>query len=175
MVAQFEAQMNSVERIKYYVDNIPKEEPDADAAKQLMPPPEWPEKGAIEGQLVSMRYRDGPMVVKGLSFSIAGGEKVGIAGRTGSGKSSLMVALFRIQELASGKMFIDGVDCSTVPLHVLRSKLGIIPQDPVMFSATGQGVRTIFFNKMLSTRKRQLASPLQYATFTRQSFHSTKC
>jgi len=91
-----------------------------------------------------MRYRDGPLVLKNFSASIKGTEKIGIAGRTGikakfgfkirvifatgSGKSSLMVALFRITPLASGSIFIDGIDISTIPLTVLRSKLGIIPQ-----------------------------------------------
>ena len=132
--AQLEAQMNSVERIKYYADNIVSEEPDKGKNPDL--PEDWPQQGNIVAKDIYMRYRDGPMVVKGVSFQVSGGEKVGIAGRTGSGKSSLMVALFRIQELASGQIFIDGIDCSSVPLQLLRSKLGIIPQDPVMFSAS---------------------------------------
>jgi ABC-type multidrug transport system fused ATPase/permease subunit len=76
------------------------------------------------------------LVLKGLSITINPSEKIGIAGRTGSGKSSLMVALFRIAPLVSGRIFIDGIDVSTVPLSILRSKIGIIPQDPVIFSAT---------------------------------------
>jgi ABC-type multidrug transport system fused ATPase/permease subunit len=75
-------------------------------------------------------------VLKDVSFSVNEKEKVGIAGRTGSGKSSLMVALFRISELASGSLSIDNIDISTIPLKILRKKLGIIPQDPVMFSAS---------------------------------------
>ena len=134
MVAQFEAQMNSVERIKYYSEEIPQEKEEHSNEPSI--PEDWPQEGNIVAKDVYMRYRDGPMVVKGVSFAVTGGEKVGIAGRTGSGKSSLMVALFRIQELASGQILIDGIDCATVPLHLLRSKLGIIPQDPVMFSAS---------------------------------------
>lgn len=134
MVSQFEAQMNAVERVKYYIDNVTQEEPEPN--RNVTPPTSWPSEGAIEGKDVTMRYRDGPLVLKGITFSINGCEKVGIAGRTGSGKSTLITALFRIQELAGGTLLIDGVDCGTVPLHVLRSKLGIIPQDPVMFSAS---------------------------------------
>jgi ABC-type multidrug transport system fused ATPase/permease subunit len=84
-----------------------------------------------------MRYRNqGSYVLKEIDFNIQAGEKIGIAGRTGSGKSSLMVALFRIEELSEGNIYIDGIDIAQIPLKVLRSKLGIIPQDPVMFSAS---------------------------------------
>lgn len=138
MMAQLEAQLNSVERVKYYMDNIEVEGVHMQD-KQLPPseiPVEWPSKGVITGKDIDMRYRDGPLVLKGLSFDVQGAEKVGVAGRTGSGKSSLMVGLFRIQELAAGSITIDDIDISRVPLSLLRSKLGIIPQDPVMFSAT---------------------------------------
>eukprot|EP01040_Poterioochromonas_malhamensis_P005555 gene5555-5971_t len=131
-----EAQMNSVERIKFYMDNIAKEGlPDREIDPKTIPTT-WPEKGTIVAKNLEMRYRDGPLVLKGIDFSIEGKEKIGVAGRTGSGKSSLMVALFRIQELAGGSLSIDNIDISTVPLDVLRKKLGIIPQDPVMFSAS---------------------------------------
>jgi ABC-type multidrug transport system fused ATPase/permease subunit len=134
--ANGEAQMNSVERIKYYIDTIPKEGHLPGELHETQIPATWPEKGTIEAKGCSMRYRDGPLVLKNISFQIHEKEKVGVAGRTGSGKSSLMVGLFRIQELAEGKLYIDNLDISTVPLHVLRKKLGIIPQDPVMFSAS---------------------------------------
>jgi ABC-type multidrug transport system fused ATPase/permease subunit len=83
-----------------------------------------------------MGYRDGPDVLKGISFAVAAREKVGIVGRTGSGKSSLMVALFRFSELRGGAVVIDGVDHSRVRLRRLRRSMSIIPQDPVMFSET---------------------------------------
>jgi ATP-binding cassette subfamily C (CFTR/MRP) protein 1 len=134
--SQGEAQMNSVERIKYYIDTIPKEGSLPGELHETQIPASWPDKGTIEAKDISMRYRDGPLVLKNVSFNINEKEKVGVAGRTGSGKSSLMVGLFRIQELAEGKLYIDNLDISTVPLHVLRKKLGIIPQDPVMFSAS---------------------------------------
>ena len=139
MIATAEAQMNSVERIKYYIDNIDQEDegtlkgPDG---KDVVVPEDWPKEGKVVATDIQMRYRDGPLVLKGVSYNVNGGEKIGIAGRTGSGKSSMMIGLFRIQELASGKIYIDGIDTSTVPLTTLRSRLGIIPQDPVIFSAS---------------------------------------
>ena len=126
--------MSSVERLKHYGFNITREGVSSDSLPP--PPPDWPSKGHIEGKNVSLRYRDGPLVLKNLTFTVKAGEKVGIAGRTGSGKSSLMVALFRIQDLDSGSIEIDGIDCAKVPLKHLRSRIGMIPQDPVMFSAT---------------------------------------
>ena len=84
-----------------------------------------------------MRYRPGlPLVLRDLSLSIAAGEKVGIVGRTGSGKSSMLAALFRLVEGDGGQILIDGADIAGVPLKTLRSVLSIIPQDPVLFSGT---------------------------------------
>ena len=134
IMANTEANMSSVERIHHYGHNLEQEGVVSDALPP--PPPEWPQEGRIVGSDVKMRYRDGPLVLKGIDFAVEAGEKVGIAGRTGSGKSSLMVALFRMQELDSGSISIDGLDCSKVPLKILRSKIGMIPQDPVMFSVT---------------------------------------
>lgn len=134
MIATLEAQMNSVERIKYYIDTIPKEGNDRENHDSSYLPMNWPEQGVITGDKISMRYRDGPLVLKDISFTVNGSEKVGIAGRTGSGKSSLMNALFRIQELSSGTMFIDGVDTSTIPLRALRSKLGMCFSSCYVFS-----------------------------------------
>lgn len=155
VLAQMEAQMNSVERVKDYSEQ-PEQEGQtgwshflsngdddhtstAKAKKQraeVAIPADWPRNGRIEARELQMRYRDGPLVIRDVSFSIAPQEKVGVAGRTGSGKSSLMNALFRIQELSSGQLLIDGVDLASVPLPLLRSRLGMIPQDAVMFSAT---------------------------------------
>ncbi|PHH84520.1 hypothetical protein CDD83_1818 [Cordyceps sp. RAO-2017] len=84
-----------------------------------------------------MRYRPGlPLVLRGLSLDVAAGERVGIVGRTGAGKSSVVGALFRLAELAAGAIRIDGVDIATVGLHDLRSRLAIIPQDPTLFRGT---------------------------------------
>lgn len=84
-----------------------------------------------------MRYREHlDYVLNDISFQIKGGEKVGIVGRTGAGKSSLFVCLFRLVELTSGRITIDDVDISKIGLHKLRNGLAIIPQDPVLFTGT---------------------------------------
>ncbi|TFY67781.1 hypothetical protein EVJ58_g1400 [Rhodofomes roseus] len=135
--AEVETYMSSVERVIEYSrgDRIEHEAPHE--IKDHKPPKEWPARGAIEFKDVVMRYRAGlPFVLKGLSLSIKGGEKIGVVGRTGAGKSSLMLALFRIVELSSGSINIDDIDISTIGLKDLRSKLAIIPQDPLLFSGT---------------------------------------
>jgi ATP-binding cassette, subfamily C (CFTR/MRP), member 1 len=97
----------------------------------------WPRKGSIAFEKYCMRYRPNlPLVLKEVSLTIDAGEKVGIVGRTGSGKSSLLTALFRLVEAADGKILIDGADIGAVPLRTLRAALSIIPQDPVLFSGT---------------------------------------
>ncbi|KAI0710130.1 P-loop containing nucleoside triphosphate hydrolase protein [Earliella scabrosa] len=128
--AEVENYMSSVERIVQYSrqDQIPQEAPHEIAEKK--PPSEWPAEGAIEFKEVVMRYRPGlPFVLKGLSMQINGGEKIGVVGRTGAGKSTLMLALFRIVELTSGSITVDGIDISKIGLKDLRSKISIIPQD----------------------------------------------
>jgi ATP-binding cassette subfamily C (CFTR/MRP) protein 1 len=134
--AQCEAQMNCVERVMHYTNNVQSEGggPEEQPAESV--PADWPSRGVISGSDIEMSYRDGPLVLKGLTFEVGSFEKIGVAGRTGSGKSSLMIGLFRIHELRRGCILIDGIDIATVPLPVLRSRLGIIPQDPAMFSAS---------------------------------------
>ena len=84
-----------------------------------------------------MRYREGlDLVLKSICCEVVGGEKIGIVGRTGAGKSSLTMALFRLVEAAEGQIVIDGLDAAKMGLHELRTKITIIPQDPVLFSGT---------------------------------------
>lgn len=84
-----------------------------------------------------VRYRPNtPLVLKGITLDIEGGEKVGVVGRTGSGKSTLIQVLFRLVEPSEGRIIIDGIDICTLGLHDLRSRFGIIPQEPVLFEGT---------------------------------------
>ena len=99
--------------------------------------PAWPKEGLIEFKDYSVRYRpDTNIVLKNLNFKVKGGEKIGIIGRTGSGKSTLCLAIFRILEPETGTIFIDGMDISKIGLRTLRSCLTIIPQDPRLMKGT---------------------------------------
>lgn len=137
MIATVEAQMNAVERILYYTNNIEPEAPEFIQDKDPKPG-EWPTSGVIELQHASMRYRDGPLVLKDISLKFKAGERIGVCGRTGSGKSSLMIMIFRIVEIEQdgGKIQIDDVDVGSIGTSALRLNLSIIPQDPVIFSNT---------------------------------------
>lgn len=127
-----ENSLNSVERVGTYID-LPSEAPDVIEGNR--PPPGWPSSGLVEFVDVFMRYRPGlPYVLRGLSFIIYPRQKVGIVGRTGAGKSSMVNALFRIVELERGRILIDGFDIAKFGLTDLRKVLSIIPQSPVLFS-----------------------------------------
>ncbi|XP_073003248.1 ABC transporter C family member 2-like [Typha latifolia] len=129
-----ENSLNAVERIGTYVD-LPSEAPPVMESNR--PPPGWPSPGSIKFENVVLRYRpELPPVLHGISFTIEGSEKIGIVGRTGAGKSSMLNALFRIVELEQGKIFIDNCDVSKFGLWDLRKTLGIIPQSPVLFSGS---------------------------------------
>ncbi|XP_017108716.1 multidrug resistance-associated protein 1 isoform X1 [Drosophila bipectinata] len=135
MTSDIETNIVSVERIKEYGET--KQEAPWELEADKSKPKNWPEEGRVEFQNFQVRYREGlDLVLRGVSFNIKGGEKVGIVGRTGAGKSSLTLALFRIIESAGGRIAIDGVDIATMGLHMLRSRLTIIPQDPVLFSGS---------------------------------------
>ncbi|KAJ6803539.1 ABC transporter C family member 14 isoform X2 [Iris pallida] len=129
-----ENKMVSVERIKQF-SNIPSEA--AWKIEGCLPSPNWPTRGDITLQDLKVRYRPNtPLVLKGITLHIQGGEKIGVVGRTGSGKSTLIQVLFRIVEPSEGKIVIDGVDIQSLGLHDLRSRFGIIPQEPVLFEGT---------------------------------------
>ncbi|KAL8468613.1 hypothetical protein ACS0TY_031708 [Phlomoides rotata] len=129
-----ENSLNSVERVGTYVD-LPSEAPDVVEGNR--PPPGWPDAGSVKFEDVYLRYRPGlPPVLRGLSFTIHPYRKVGIVGRTGAGKSSMINALFRIVELERGRISIDGYDVAKFGLTDLRKVLSIIPQSPVLFSGT---------------------------------------
>nr|XP_031322068.1 multidrug resistance-associated protein 4 isoform X2 [Camelus dromedarius] len=130
--AEVENMMISVERVIEYTD-LEKEAP---WENQKRPPPSWPQEGAIVFDNVNFSYSlDGPLVLKHLTALIKSREKVGIVGRTGAGKSSLISALFRLSE-PEGKIWIDKILTTEIGLHDLRKKMSIIPQEPVLFTGT---------------------------------------
>ncbi|KAJ2231370.1 ATP-binding cassette glutathione S-conjugate transporter ycf1 [Coemansia sp. RSA 485] len=105
--------------------------------QESRPEPNWPTSGAIEFRNYNMRYRpELELVLKDLSFSVKGREKIGICGRTGAGKSSLTYALMRLVEAEQGQLLIDGLDTLSIGVNDLRSKISIIPQDPVLYIGT---------------------------------------
>lgn len=113
------------------------EREEAPAVEEPRPAAAWPAAGAISVERLSVRYRaDLPPVLKGISFAVGAREKLGVVGRTGCGKSTLMLALFRIVEPCGGRVLIDGVDTARVGLRDLRSRLSLVPQDPVVFSGS---------------------------------------
>ncbi|XWS55359.1 hypothetical protein CRYUN_Cryun10bG0167800 [Craigia yunnanensis] len=129
-----ENSLNAVERVGTYIE-LPSEAPLIIESNR--PPPGWPSSGSIKFEDVVLRYRpELPPVLHGLYFTISPSDKVGIVGRTGAGKSSMLNALFRIVELERGRILIDGCDIAKFGLMDLRKVLGIIPQSPVLFSGT---------------------------------------
>lgn len=124
-------QMTSVERVLQYTEL--EQEP---ALGEKTPPQQWPTRGQVEFRNMSCRYDpNGSPVLRNLNLTIEAGWKVGIVGRTGAGKSSLIGALFRLAHI-EGEIFIDGIETGTISLEILRTRISIIPQDPVLFSAT---------------------------------------
>ncbi|KAI1287364.1 ATP-binding cassette sub-family C member 4 [Halotydeus destructor] len=130
--AEFEAQMTAVERILEYKDL----EPEGNLAQEKPAPPSWPKEGRIVYKNVCFTYPGSSKpVLCNLSFEIKSGEKIGVVGRTGAGKSSLLQSLFRMVE-PEGSILIDGLDTKSIVLSDLRKKISIIPQDPILFTGT---------------------------------------
>lgn len=129
-----QAQISTVGQLDFYGKIAPEAPAENPSTK---PDKSWPQEGRIDFDHLVLRYRkDSPPVLKDVSFTINAKEKVGIVGRTGSGKSTLLVGLLRIVEAAEGTIRIDGIDISTLGLKDLRTKVGIIPQEPVLFVGT---------------------------------------
>ncbi|RPA83475.1 P-loop containing nucleoside triphosphate hydrolase protein [Ascobolus immersus RN42] len=129
--ANTELNMNSTERVMEYVGNPIEASPENPA------PEGWPSQGHLEVKDLTVSYDPTlPAVLKNISFTANPGERVAVVGRTGAGKSSFSLALFRFIIASSGYIKIDGIDISTISLHDLRSRISIIPQDPVLFSGT---------------------------------------
>ncbi|XP_027033322.1 ATP-binding cassette sub-family C member 3 isoform X2 [Tachysurus fulvidraco] len=134
MTSDLESNIVAVERVKEYSETPPEAPWDVEDKK---PSPDWPAEGNVEFTDYSVRYREElDLVLKNISLKVKGGEKIGIVGRTGAGKSSMTLCLFRLLEAAKGEISIDGVKIAEIGLHDLRSKLTIIPQEPVLFSGT---------------------------------------
>ncbi|KAJ5908497.1 ABC transporter 7 [Penicillium taxi] len=134
LYSEVQQNMNSVERVKEYLEV----DQEADAViLENRPTTGWPTEGAVEFSSYTTRYRpDLDPVLKEVSFSVKAGEKVGIVGRTGAGKSSLALALFRGLEAEKGNILIDGVDIGSIGLRDLREAITIVPQDPTLFTGT---------------------------------------
>lgn len=133
-ITQVENEFNSVERLNHYAYDLMQEAPHE--IPENDPPTSWPQSGGIMFENVNMKYRpELPHVLKNVNINIKPHEKIGFCGRTGAGKSTVMTCLYRLTEF-EGKIIIDDVDISNIGLHSLRSKLTIIPQDPVLFVGT---------------------------------------
>ncbi|MBC7372341.1 MAG: ATP-binding cassette domain-containing protein, partial [Bdellovibrionaceae bacterium] len=133
--ADIESRMTSVERLKFFA-SIPSERSTLTTSVDILPQG-WPTQGKIEVENLEVRYASHlPLVLKGISFSVAPGSRVGIVGRTGSGKSTFFQSLFRFIEAERGMIRVDGIDIASVPLETLRENLAIIPQDPTLFIGT---------------------------------------
>ncbi|XP_054604932.2 ATP-binding cassette sub-family C member 3 isoform X2 [Nothobranchius furzeri] len=134
MTSDLENNIVAVERVKEYSETKTEAPWEVEDKK---PPPEWPMTGNVQFQNYSVRYREGlDLVLRNITLNVKGGEKIGIVGRTGAGKSSMTLCLFRLLEAAAGEITIDDVKIAEIGLHDLRSKLTIIPQEPVLFSGT---------------------------------------
>ncbi|XP_028034268.1 multidrug resistance-associated protein 1 isoform X4 [Bombyx mandarina] len=132
MTSEVETNIVAVERIKEYAET----EQEAAWNLEKGPGATWPETGALQLEQLTLEYRPGEPALRDVTCTVAPRDKLGIVGRTGAGKSTLTLGLFRIVEAAAGRILIDGVDIATLGLHQLRSRITIIPQEPILFSGT---------------------------------------
>ncbi|CAG9578746.1 unnamed protein product [Danaus chrysippus] len=126
-----EREMIAVERVGEYITQVESEKIAGDS-----PPYGWPSHGVISFEDVYLKYGNNGSALRGVSFSCSPGERVGVVGRTGAGKSSLLRAALRLAPCSRGRVVIDGVDVATLNLHALRSRIGMIPQEPFIFSGS---------------------------------------
>lgn len=141
--AQAETFLTSVERLHHYT-TLPAEGEARNPSYR--PPPGWPDRGEIQVQDLHVRYReDLPVVLRGVGFTIAAGRKVGVVGRTGSGKSSFLAALLRLNEIVGGDIVVDGVSLTRLGLADARGGVAWIPQQPDLFAGTLRCVVCVFF------------------------------
>lgn len=134
-LTELENEMNSTERLVFYADRLDQEP--AQEVPENKPSESWPERGQVEIENVWLRYRPNlPNVLKGVSAHVEGGQKIGIVGRTGAGKSSILTVLLRLSEATQGRILVDGVDISKIGLEDLRRAIAILPQEPLLFSGT---------------------------------------
>jgi ATP-binding cassette, subfamily C (CFTR/MRP), member 1 len=128
-----ETHIGSVARIRSFTETTVSED---QPGEKYLPPPEWPAAGAIEIKNLKASYGGSNLVLKDLSLSIAAGDKIGICGRTGSGKTSLLMTLFRLVDLQSGSIFVDGIDIATVPRQEVRRRISGVPQQPFLLKGS---------------------------------------
>ncbi|KAI8689435.1 hypothetical protein NCS56_00207000 [Fusarium sp. Ph1] len=131
--ASLELDMNALERVLEFTQV----ETEAETETGGVVPATWPTQGLVQVCNITARYKPtGPDVLRNISLTLQPGQRVGIVGRTGAGKSSLILALFRLLHMSAGSILVDGVDISTIHPRILRGRLAIVPQDPVLFSGT---------------------------------------
>lgn len=133
---ELEIELNSYQRMREYADIQPEERLNEEEQRKKAEaiPASWPTSGLIEFQNVTARYQNGPDVLRNVSFTARPGERIGIVGRTGSGKSTLGISLLRFVNIVQGRITIDGIDINTILLNRLRKSVTLIPQEPVLFS-----------------------------------------
>jgi len=175
-VSENEAALTSLERV-FAMTMLPQENPMTTSTEKQLPP-EWPQQGLLEFQNVRMRYREGlPLTLNDLTFTVPPGRRCGVVGRTGAGKTTITTALFRLVEIESGCIILDGVDLASLGLSDVRGRpngLSIIPQDPVLFAGTlrecldpfGLSSNKEIFEALVAVRLAKLDQEQQHHTST---------